>query len=78
MEWAILNCASVDCDFLLNFFIKDIIPKTAPKTPGSNQVLQKPIDRIMEQIGSKSNFDVFRLMARSLNKLKGDVGVLKP
>ncbi|KAJ5559038.1 CAZyme family GH18 [Penicillium sp. DV-2018c] len=73
MEWAILNCASVDCDFLHNFFIKDIIPKTAPKTPGSNQVLQKPIDRIMEQIGSKSNFDVFRLMARSLNKLKGDL-----
>jgi hypothetical protein len=39
-------------------------------------ILRKPIDRIMEQLGSKTNFDVFRLMSQSLNKLKGDVGVL--
>ncbi|CAG8001798.1 unnamed protein product [Penicillium salamii] len=75
MEWAIIagNCAGVDCDFLVNVLTANIIPKTAPKTPGSNQVLQKPIDRIMEQLGSKSNFDVFRLMTLSLNKLKGDL-----
>ncbi|KAJ5787585.1 CAZyme family GH18 [Penicillium paradoxum] len=74
MLWAILpgNC-DIDCEFLVNFFTQNVIPKTAPKTPHNNQVLQKPIDRIMEQIGSKTNSDVFRLMLSSLNKLKGDL-----
>lgn len=76
MQWAIVagNCP-VDCDFFIDYFGEDIIPKTAEKTPGNNLILQKPIARIMEQIGSKTNFDVFRLMDSALNAVKGDVGL---
>ena len=37
-----------------------------------------PIDRIMEQLGSDSNLDVFRLVPKILNTLKGDVSPLSP
>lgn len=76
MLWAIGagNCP-VDCDFFIDYFGEDIIPKTAEKTPGNNLILQKPIARVMEQLGSKTNFDVFRLMDSALNAVKGDVGL---
>ncbi|KAI2678108.1 CAZyme family GH18 [Penicillium roqueforti] len=74
MLWAIGagNCP-VDCDFFIDYFGEDIIPKTAEKTPGNNLILQKPIARVMEQLGSKTNFDVFRLMDSALNAVKGDL-----
>jgi hypothetical protein len=74
LEWAIKGGCAINCNSLVDFVNQNVIPKTADKTPGHKKVLQKPIDRIMEQFGSDSNLDVFRLVSKALNKLKGDIG----
>jgi hypothetical protein len=58
--------------FFVDFFTQEVITG-APRTPGSSQDLKRPIDRVMEQFGSKSNKEVFRLLQQTLNALKGDV-----
>ncbi|KAJ5848907.1 CAZyme family GH18 [Penicillium rubens] len=72
MQWAVKgdNCA-VDCGFFADFFTQEVI-NGAPRTPGSGQDLKRPIDRVMEQFGSKSNKEVFRLLRQSINVIKGD------
>ncbi|KAJ5320264.1 hypothetical protein PENANT_c010G10893 [Penicillium antarcticum] len=73
LQWAIQRGCAIDCNFLVEFFNQDVIPHDAAKTPGHSEVLRKPIDRIMEQLGSDSNVDLYRLTYRILNKLKGDL-----
>jgi len=75
MQWAVAegNCG-IDCNFFLDFFTQDVI-ENASRTPGSSQNLKKPVDRVMEQFGSKSNKEVFRLLKQSINAIKGDVSV---
>lgn len=72
MAWSMEECEGIDCSFFVDFFGKEVI-SNAPRTPGSSQNLKRPIDRVMEQLGSKSNKDVFRLLRQSLNVVKGDV-----
>lgn len=76
MQWAVKgdNCA-VDCGFFADFFTQEVI-NGAPRTPGSGQDLKRPIDRVMEQFGSKSNKEVFRLLRQSINVIKGDVSII--
>jgi hypothetical protein len=75
IQWAVKdgNCG-IDCSFFLDFFTQDVI-ENAPRTPGSSQNLKKPADRVMEQFGSKSNKEVFRLLKQSINAIKGDVSL---
>jgi hypothetical protein len=75
IKWAVKgdNCA-IDCDFFVDFFTQEVI-NGAPRTPGSSQSLKRPIDRVMEQFGSKSNKEVFRMLQQDLNVLKGDVSI---
>jgi hypothetical protein len=76
MQWAAKDAdCQVDCDFFADWFTQEVIEK-APKTPGSNQNLKRPVDRIMEQFGSNSNKEVFRLLRQSINAVKGDVSLL--
>lgn len=76
MQWALKDAdCQVDCDFLADWFTQEVI-ENAPETPGSNQNLKRPVDRIMEQFGSNSNKDVFRLLKQSINAVKGDVSLL--
>ena len=39
-------------------------------------LVNRPIDRVMEQFGSKSNKEVFRLLRQSINVIKGDVSII--
>ncbi|CDM37252.1 unnamed protein product [Penicillium roqueforti FM164] len=41
-------------------------------------LVKRPIDRVMEQFGSKSNKEVFRLLRQSINVIKGDLWSLNP
>lgn len=75
MQWAATdsNC-QVDCDFFADFFTQEVI-EGAPKTPGNSQNLKRPVDRVMEQFGTNSNKEVFRLLRQSVNVVKGDVSL---
>jgi hypothetical protein len=61
----------ITCEFIAGFLNKEVIT-SGPSTPGGVNPKQ-PIARIMEQLGSKNNKSVFRLLRNSVNTLKGDV-----
>lgn len=63
----------IDCDFIVDYLYQDIITN-APPVPGG-QRWKKPLERITEQMGSNSNKDVFRLLRKEINVIKGDVGL---
>jgi hypothetical protein len=75
MQWAATDSNfQVDCDFFADFFTQEVI-EGAPKMPGNSQNLKRPVDRVMEQFGTNSNKEVFRLLRQSVNVVKGDVSL---
>ncbi|THC90472.1 hypothetical protein EYZ11_010063 [Aspergillus tanneri] len=71
LEWAQNDPkCDVDCDLIVNFLNKEVIIN-APSVPGGTNP-KMPLNRIMEELGSMNNRDVFRLLRESVNRVKGD------